>query len=378
MKLLFILTFKGSIEKWTKEGIANRELEVCFEYLRRDLFTHIQIFSYSANDAAFLEKLNFEPELKKRIELITPEEGTVPSFWNHLRHSLALRKINTAVKDGGQICKTNQINGCWVALLARLCGAKALIRCGYVFSRRLFKNSAYALGMVALFLELISYNLASTISVTTTDAKDYVKRMLLWGKDRIFVAPTYVNTEIFHADISGKPNEKKALFVGRLEPQKNIIPMIEACHKAGFALTIVGDGSLKDEMQKKVEELNLQVTHHPSLMNEEIADLFKAHRYFLLPSLHEGLPKVLIEAMSAAMVCVGTPTSGINDLIMPEKTGYLTTDFTAVSIAATLEKAYDDPKAVTYANAARAYILEHHSIASYAEREHQRMKDTMR
>lgn len=376
MKLLFVLTFKGSLEKWTKEGIANREMEIPFDYLRRDLFSHVQLFSYSPNDAFFLDKLGFDPALKKRIELIVPENPPT-SFWDYLRHSIDVGKIRRAVKDGGIICKTNQINGCWTALLAGLFGAKVLVRCGYILSRRLFKNGDWAKGFVALLLESIAFNGASSISVTTHDAQEYVHRLLWRQRSKIFVAPTYVNTELFNAVIESKLNDRKVLFIGRLVSSKNVLAMVEACHLAKAELTIVGRGSLETQVLARSKDIGLSLTHFPVLMNEEIANLFKTHRYFLLPSLHEGLPKVLIEAMSASMICIGTPTSGTVDLIVQGKTGYLSTDFSAASIAHALDRAFNDPHAEACALAARAHVLAHHTIASYVEREYSKMKEML-
>jgi glycosyltransferase involved in cell wall biosynthesis len=231
--------------------------------------------------------------------------------------------------------------------------------------------------MIALVIEMLCFNLASLISVTTSEAYNYVGRLMLKKKKRIFVAPTYVNTDIFKADITNKPKDNKVIFVGRLEPVKNIIAMIDACHLANVALTIVGRGSLESQMLARAKELNLPLTYHPSLMNEEIAKLLRSHRIFLLPSLHEGLPKALIEAMSAGMICVGTPTSGIRDLIKLKETGYLAADFSAEAIAETINEALADPSAETRSQAARAYALGHHTIACYVEREYAKIKEIL-
>ncbi len=377
MKLLFVFTFKGSIEKWTKEGIANREMEVLFEYLRKDMFEEIILYSYAPNDAEYLKKLNFEPELKKRIKLIMPERKP-KSLKDLLAHSFDFKKIRQAVDMGAKISKTNQINGAWTAFIAQFFGIKMLLRCGYILSRRLFKNKQWPQGIVALIIEAICANNASSISVTTEDAKAYFSSILLFNRKKIFVAPTYVNTEIFNADIRDKEDTKRLLYVGRLEPQKNVLEMVEACKIANVALTVVGKGSLQKQMLDKAEELGVVLEHHPSLMNEEIADMFRTHKYFILPSLHEGLPKVLIEAMSGQMVCIGTPTSGTTDLIIVEKTGFLSDGFTAKDIAKAIEQAVGaGDLAITCATNARNYVMENHSISAYADREYGKIKEVL-
>jgi glycosyltransferase involved in cell wall biosynthesis len=376
MKLLFILTFKGSLEKWSREGIANREMEICFEYLRRDLFTHIQVYSYSPNDREFLDTLNAPPELKQRIELIVPARE-LRTVWDHVRHSLSLGRVRHAIREGAAICKTNQINGCWTAILARLLGCRMLLRCGYVLSWRLFNNGHWGRAVLALLIEALGFNLAGVGSVTTQDAARYVKRLMPWGKARIFVAPTYVNTDIFWGEIGARPNDRRVLFVGRLVPEKNVLAMIDACERVGASLTMVGQGPLAEKAVARAAERGVDLTYHPLVMNEQIADLMKSHRYFLLPSLHEGLPKVLIEAMATEAICIGTPTSGGRALLLPGRTGYLADGYSADAIARALAEAMSDPGAASIARAARAFVLERHSIAAYADREYGRMMQVL-
>lgn len=377
MKLLFILTFKGSIKKWFKEGVANREMEIPMEYLRRGYFTHIQIFSYSPDDRDAIRQLNYPPELLDKIELICPDQNP-GGFFGHLKHSVDLRKIRAAVKGGAKVAKTNQINGCWTAIFAKFYGCKMFLRCGYILSRRLFMNKNYIAGAVAAVLEFFSFNIADIASVTTQDALDTIKKYLLTARDKAFVAPTYVNTEVFKGDIKEKPAKPDLIFVGRMETQKNVFAFLRACAIAKYPVTMVGRGSLEAQALALAKDLGLRITHHPALQNEEIAALYRQHRYFILPSLHEGLPKVLIEAMAAEMICIGTPTSGITDLIKPGKTGYMTADFTPEAIAKAITEAQSDPKAETYAKAARQWVLDNHSIGFYVDREFGYIQTTLK
>lgn len=376
MKMLFVLTFKGSIEAWAKTGVANREMEFCFEYLRRNTFSSIQLFTYGTNDQHFLDGLNFPEELKQRIELIAPDK-TPRSVFDHLRHSFSLRKVRYAVKNGAKVVRTNQINGCWTALLARMMGCRFLMRCGYILSRRLYKNGKYLQAAVALALEVVSFNMAHIVSVTAIDAVTYARRLLLWKKDRVFIAPTYVNTDLFNADVSTKPHSDRFICISRLE--KNIPALIEACHIAKLPLTLVGGGSDKEKkaVTDRARELGIDFIYHSQLSNEDIAQMQHTHRYFVLPSLHEGLPKVVIEAMSGEMICVGTPTSGTTDLIIPDETGYLAKGFTPQEIAEAMRRAVDDPCAETYAKNARAFVLARHAITTYVDREWERIRSAL-
>src|SRR5204863_3936909 len=106
-----------------------------------------------------------------------------------------------------------------------------------------------------------------------------------------------------------------------------------------------------------------------SLPNNEIAELFKAYKYYALPSLYEGLPKSLIEAMSSEMVCIGTNVPGISDLLTDGVTGYLSDGLDAAALARAIKQARADPANVTVAKAARKFALERHSLPAYLDRE---------
>ena len=101
------------------------------------------------------------------------------------------------------------------------------------------------------------------------------------------------------------------LFVGRLDPQKNPLFLLEifsqvVSKKANSRLLIVGDGALKEQMLQRVRELNIENTVEFLGSRSDVNELLQATDAFVLPSLFEGLGIVLIEAQSA---CVPTYTS---------------------------------------------------------------------
>ena len=337
------------------------------EHVKQGTFDRIDILTYGRNDRAVLDGLDLDDRFKQAVHFIEPDQD-ISSAFGALCHSLNISKIKEAVRGTTSFVRTNQINGSWSAWIAKLCGAKFLLRCGYILSRRLFKNKKYPQSLAALVIEFIGFNMADIASVTTQDAKAYISTFTL-NKTKCFVAPTYVNTDVFSAKFDSKPDDNSVVFVGRLEAQKNVLTMVEAAAIAKVPLIVVGKGSRQDTMLAQAKELGVALTHHPSMQNDAIAELLQRHRYFLLPSLHEGLPKVLIEAMAAEMVCIGTPTSGTNALIHHADTGYLSEDFSAQSIAQAISKALSDPNHARYAKNARAFILKNHTIAAYAARE---------
>jgi len=120
--------------------------------------------------------------------------------------------------------------------------------------------------------------------------------------------------------------------VGRLTPAKGQVLLIQACAQlrergVPFHLTMVGDGPDRGRVEAEIATLRLhqQVTLTGSLTQAGVrAELARADA-FVLPSLAEGIPVVLMEAMASYVPCISTPVNGIPELIEHGHTGLLAT-----------------------------------------------------
>lgn len=109
------------------------------------------------------------------------------------------------------------------------------------------------------------------------------------------------------------------LYVGRLSPEKGVSTLIDAALKmiqegAAFRLNVVGEGVLMAELKAKVNQKELEtnddsihqfngsIQFHGAI--SEPIEFYKSNHIFILPSLSEGFPNALIEAMSAGMACI--------------------------------------------------------------------------
>lgn len=81
-----------------------------------------------------------------------------------------------------------------------------------------------------------------------------------------------------------------------------------------------GDGDLVDELKQLALRLGVSdKVEFPGLLSaEELYSLLKAADVMILPTLTEGLPRVLIEAMATGLPCVATPVGGIPELLDKE------------------------------------------------------------
>lgn len=101
-------------------------------------------------------------------------------------------------------------------------------------------------------------------------------------------------------------NEFVVIFVGRLDPQKNPLFMLEIftelkAIKKNSKLIVVGDGVLRNEMLAHIKDLNINDAVMMLGSRDDVNDLLQAADAFLLPSKFEGLGIVLIEAQAAGL-----------------------------------------------------------------------------
>lgn len=90
-------------------------------------------------------------------------------------------------------------------------------------------------------------------------------------------------------------------------------------------LLYVGDGNMKSALERKVNERSLGecVKFSGSVPHEKVSEMYKFADIYIIPSLFEGTPIALLEAMYNALPIIGANVNGINSLISHEKNGLL-------------------------------------------------------
>lgn len=127
-----------------------------------------------------------------------------------------------------------------------------------------------------------------------------------------------------------RPLEGHPVFgsVGRLQPYKGHRYLVEAAPLVLAELpdarfVLVGDGSARAQLERQAEELG--VSRYISFLGErpDGADLLQHFDVFVLPSLVEGLPNAVLEAMAAGLPIVATGVGGVPELIEHGQSGLL-------------------------------------------------------
>lgn len=125
-----------------------------------------------------------------------------------------------------------------------------------------------------------------------------------------------------------KINNNKLIYVGRIDPQKNIGRMIGIIEKVRkfipkVRLDIVGNGNEVSVIKKDITAKKLESNVKLLGSKDNIRKHLSAAKIFLLTSNFEGLPISALEAMSYKLPVVTTDYPGASELIINGKTGYV-------------------------------------------------------
>lgn len=155
------------------------------------------------------------------------------------------------------------------------------------------------------------------------------------------------------------------LCVGRLSSAKAQLVLVQACaglrdEGLDFSLRLVGDGPDRSAIEKSIADLDLgNHIHLTGALNQSgVRAHLSSADIFVLPSLAEGIPVVLMEAMSSGVPCISTPVNGIPELIQHERTGLLATPGDVISLRDQLRRLIQKPELRrSLAEAARLKVL---------------------
>jgi len=131
------------------------------------------------------------------------------------------------------------------------------------------------------------------------------------------------NAEFFKKHLD-KGNSIKLVTVGRLEPVKGLIDLINRIDNTNFnlSLDIIGEGSQFDEL-KLLTKNKKNIRLLGFLDQNKVIEKLKSYDIFILNSFHEGLPNVLLEATNAGLYLVAQNVGGCSEVIDHEKNGFL-------------------------------------------------------
>jgi L-malate glycosyltransferase len=106
----------------------------------------------------------------------------------------------------------------------------------------------------------------------------------------------------------------------------------------------VGDGELRGEMARKIEQLGLGDRIRLLGTRTDIADILAASDLFAFASISEGMPNAVLEAMAVGLPVVATDAGGTGELVVPGVTGWLVPTRDPAALVTAMDEALGDPK----------------------------------
>jgi glycosyltransferase involved in cell wall biosynthesis len=170
--------------------------------------------------------------------------------------------------------------------------------------------------------------------------------------------------------------EEPAIFevicVGRLSAAKGQHILVDAIAELiekgrNVRLRIVGDGVDRNSLENHVQRLHLtnNIIFEGAVNQDKIRELYSNAHIFSIPSFAEGIPVVLMEAMSMEIPCVTTRITGIPELILDGNDGLLVAPSSVEELSAALERLIDDRELRRLIGKnGRQRILEHYDLST--------------
>jgi len=167
-------------------------------------------------------------------------------------------------------------------------------------------------------------------------------------------------------ELLGDERRKLIVGVGRLEPQKAWIDLLSAMNilrtaRQDATLLIAGQGTLRDELQNRINELGLRKFVRLIGIRDDVPRLLAVSDLFVSASHWEGLPVAILEAMAAALPVVATRVGDVPNVVTPQ-TGLLVDARQPAQLARAMQEILDDlARAERMGAAGRLFVNERHS-----------------
>ncbi len=174
----------------------------------------------------------------------------------------------------------------------------------------------------------------------------WIQSELKYGREpgRIWFVPNGTEARFFLDRVyANKPNVR-LLYVGTWLERKGVYYLAEAFRilagkLSGVHLTVVGCLLPEEEVRKSFASTTQdRLTVIPFVARDQMPSLYAAHDVFVFPSLVEGMPLTLLEAMASAMPVVTTETSGMADVVEHGVNGLLVPPANSEALADAVER----------------------------------------
>ena len=304
MEILYFLTYGYSLKTWSESGQLAREIKH-FEALKNENEKiKFKIFSYGEDN-------DFEHIEKDFIEVVSIYKYIKKSNYKIVNFikSFFIKKILKEVDlDKSELVIQNQLLGSWVSyLFKKNLKIPLIIRTGYdMFEFSINENKNISKKLFFKYLTKKSLDKCDLYTVTSSCDKDFLlKNFSNKYSSKIKIRSNWVDSKQ-NIQINNKNIVNNIVSVGRIEEQKNYELIIRSIQGTNFELDIFGEGSLKEDLVKLSEELNVNINFFGIVNNEILVKKLQHYKFYISSSKFEGNPKSVLEAMSSGCIVIAS------------------------------------------------------------------------
>jgi glycosyltransferase involved in cell wall biosynthesis len=229
------------------------------------------------------------------------------------------------------------------------------------------RNNSFSTQLIKIFMRIF-YPFADQIVCVSTGVMNSLVREIGINKNKIRVIYNPVVTDYRVNTFSNKDKKQyknpgyQIVAAGRLTRAKGFSTLIKAFslidNQIPCSLTILGEGELRDDLELQIQELHLENRVTLQGYVADPSEWFEQADLFVLSSIWEGLPNVLIEAMACGVQVVSTDCpSGPSEILEKGKWGQLCPPNSPELLAATIENALLNPNTFDVKHRAKAFSV---------------------
>lgn len=263
---------------------------------------HIPLKNLNRNNTNPLKDLQLIMELKR--------------IYNEIRPDVILHYTHKPNIYGGIAAKLNKIKS--IAVVTGL---------GYAFIHKGWLNT-----FTKKLYSLVGKYHSKIIFENQDDLKYFIEEKLIRADKGIAIKGCGVDTAIYLPYLNGKKEEKVYFtFLGRLLYDKGIVEFVEAARQIKSEIKDVEFwvlGELDAENPSRVEKKELLGWIEDGIIvyqgfQKDVRPYIAKSDCIVLPSYREGMPRIILEAMSMAKPVITTRTAGCRETVIENISGYL-------------------------------------------------------
>jgi len=208
-------------------------------------------------------------------------------------------------------------------------------------------NYGKIIGRILQFFLEFMYFFSDVIIIQSWRITEH-KYLTKWKKKMRPGAQYFGEGEIYRPIVPFSKRSDTIGFVGRFTRRKGILELLEAIplvlrKNNSIKFVLIGKGLFDQEIRQTINDLDLAVNVDfvGQVRNEDLPNYYNQFKLLVIPSTSEGLPNVMLEAMSCHTPVLATPVGVIPDVISEGETGFLLANNSPEEIARRVIELFD-------------------------------------